>query len=153
MKKICFVSSSGGHWEELMCLREIAEENLSFFVTETGGQLQDATFNNEIYILNQINRREKKFIVHFLKLFKEASKILNKENPDIIISTGALVAFPFCVIGKLKKKKIIYIESFARINGKSLTGKLVYPFADLFLVQWESMLEYYPKAKYVGSIF
>lgn len=153
VKKICFVSSSGGHWEELMCLREIAEENLSFFVTETGGQLQDATFNNEIYILNQINRREKKFIVHFLKLFKEASKILNKENPDIIISTGALVAFPFCVIGKLKKKKIIYIESFARINGKSLTGKLVYPFADLFLVQWESMLEYYPKAKYVGSIF
>ncbi len=153
MKKICFVSSSGGHWEELMCLREIAEENLSFFVTETGGQLQDATFSNEIYILNQINRREKNFILHFLKLFKEASKILKKENPDIIISTGALVAFPFCVIGKLKKKKIIYIESFARINGKSLTGKLVYPFSDLFLVQWESMLKYYPKAKYVGSIF
>ena len=82
-----------------------------------------------------------------------AFRIIKKEKPDVIITTGALIAFPFCVIGKIMRKKIIYIESFARVNGKSLTGKLVYPFADLFLVQWESMLDVYPKSKYVGGIF
>ena len=76
-----------------------------------------------------------------------------QEKPEVIITTGALIAFPFCLIGKLKKTKVIYIESFARVNNKSLTGKLVYPFADLFIVQWESMLELYPKAKYTGGIF
>ena len=49
--------------------------------------------------------------------------------------------------------KVIYLETFARVNDRSLTGRLVYPIADLFLVQWESLLEFYPKAKYVGGVF
>ena len=151
-KKICFVSSSGGHWEELMCLKEIADENNHFFVTEKGGQAEECSLN-DIYILSQMNRHEKGFIINFLKLFFKAFRIIKKEKTDVIITTGALIAFPFCVIGKIMRKKIIYIESFARVNGKSLTGKLVYPFADLFLVQWESMLDVYPKSKYVGGIF
>lgn len=150
--KICFVSSSGGHWEELLCLKELAEEYESFFVTEQGGQVQDSTFEN-IYALPQINRHEKNFIIHMVQLFFRAKKILKKEKPNIVISTGALVSFPFCVLMKLSGGKVIYIESFARVENPSLTGKLVYRFADLFLVQWETMLKVYPKAKYVGGIF
>ncbi|MBQ8296336.1 MAG: polysaccharide biosynthesis protein [Ruminococcus sp.] len=152
-KKLCFVSSSGGHWEELMCLREIADENDSFFVTEEGGQVQDAALKGTFYTIPQINRREKGFAFKFIKLFFKAFSILRKEKPDVVITTGALAAFPFCLAGKIMRKKIVYIETFARVNGKSLTGKLVYPFADLFLVQWEPMLKCYPKAKYVGGIF
>ena len=153
MKKICFVSSSGGHWEELMCLREIADENDSFFVTEEGGQVNDANLSERFYCVKQINRREKHFKRHFISSFRRAFLILKKEKPDVIITTGALAAYPFCLIGKLMRKKVIYIETFARVNGKSLTGKLVYPFADLFLIQWEEMLKCYPKAVYVGGIF
>ena len=82
-----------------------------------------------------------------------ALKIINKERPNVVITTGALIAFPFCVFVKLRGGKVIYIESFARVYNSSLTGKIIYKFADLFLVQWESMLEVYPKAKYVGGIF
>ena len=78
---------------------------------------------------------------------------MKAEKPDFIITTGALIAFPFCVFAKMRSVKVIYIESFARVNNQSLTGKLVYPLADLFLVQWESLLKLYPKAKYVGGIF
>lgn len=151
-KKICFVSSSGGHWEELMCLREIALENYSFFVTEEGGQVEDCGFEN-VRTLKQINRKEKGFLIHFLKLFFETFKILKEEKPDVVITTGALIAFPFCLCAKLNGKKVVYIESFARVHGKSITGRLVYPFADLFIVQWESMLKCYPKAIYGGGIF
>ena len=152
MKKACFIASSGGHWEELMCLKEIAEEFDAFYVTEKGGQADDSNLEN-IYTLQQINRHEKKFMIHFIKIFARAIKILRKEKPNFIITTGALIAFPFCLYAKLMRCKVIYIESFARVNNRSLTGRLVYPFADLFLVQWESLLELYPKAKYVGGIF
>lgn len=151
-KKICFIASSGGHWEELMCLHEVAEANESFFVTEEGGQAEDSKLAR-LYTLPQINRHERNFYYHFMKLFLSAQKILNKEKPDIIITTGALIAFPFCIIAKLRKIKIVYIESFARVNNLSLTGKLVYHFADLFLVQWKELSELYPNARYVGGIF
>lgn len=151
-KRACFLASSGGHWEELMCLKEIAAEYDSFFVTEEGGQVRDANLKR-VYTVPQINRHEKHFLLHFVRLFARAFKILGLEKPDFIITTGALIAFPFCLIGKIMGAKVIYIESFARVDDRSLTGRLVYPLADLFLVQWESMLRLYPKAKYVGGIF
>ena len=151
-KKACFIASSGGHWEELMCLKEIAEAYDTFYVTEEGGQGETSVVER-LYTFPQINRREKHFLLHFIKLFVKAFKLLKSERPDFVITTGALIAFPFCVIAAVKGSKIIYIESFARVNSRSLTGRLIYPFADLFLVQWKPMLELYPKAKYVGGVF
>ena len=79
IKKACFIASSGGHWEELMCLREIADAYDTFFVTEEGGQAEDSNLK-KIYTLPQINRHEKRFFFHFFKLFKSALKILKKEK-------------------------------------------------------------------------
>ncbi len=135
-----------------MCMRSLTEECDCFFVTEEGGQAEDSSLS-PLYRFPQINRKEKHFLIHFLKLFFKASKVIHAEKPDAIISTGALVTYPFCVFTKLRGGKVIYIESFARVNNGSLTGKLVYPIADLFLVQWEPLLKVYKKAKYVGGIF
>lgn len=150
--KACFIASSGGHWEELMCLKPIAQEHDTFYVTEEGGQARDSSLEY-VYLLPQINRRQKDFLWRFLKLMVSAGKIMYREKPEFLVTTGALISFPFCLYGKLMGAKVIYIESFARVNDRSLTGRLVYPIADLFLVQWESLLELYPKAKYVGGIF
>lgn len=152
--KICFVSSSGGHWEELLCLKKVTRKNdTHFYVTEAGGQAAEQSLSDHIYTVPLINRQEKKFIRYFLRLFLTAQKIITQEKPNVVISTGALVAFPFCIVGKIHGCKIIYIESFARVKDKSLTGKLVYPIADLFLVQWKDLLSVYPKSVYIGPIF
>ena len=82
-----------------------------------------------------------------------AWKVLKKERPHLIISTGAAVAVPFFYIGKLFGAKTIYIEVFDRIDRPTLTGKLVYPVADGFVVQWEEMKHVYKKAVNLGSIF
>ena len=74
-------------------------------------------------------------------------------RPKYIITTGAHIAGPICLIGKLFGSKVIFIETFANIESKTITGRLVYKFADLFVVQWQSMLKLYPKAKYFGGIF
>ena len=82
-----------------------------------------------------------------------AKKILKTEKPDIIISSGAAVAVPFFWLGKLHGAKTIYIEVFDRIDKPTLTGKLVYPVTDKFIVQWEEMKQVYKKAENYGSIF
>lgn len=151
-KKIGFVASSGGHWEELLCLKEIIDNNYSFFVTEKAGQIQEPDTKN-VYVVEQMNRSEKSFFFNFIKLLWRSLRILLREKPDVIITTGALIAYPFCLFAKMMGRKVIYIESFARVYDRSLTGKLVYPLADLFLVQWESLKKLYPRAIYVGSIF
>ena len=79
--------------------------------------------------------------------------ILIKERPTHIFTTGAGAVFPTCLIGKIIGVRIVYIESFAKINSKSMTGKLIYLFADRFYVQWEEMLKVYPKALYYGPVY
>lgn len=151
-KKVCFVASSGGHLEEISRLRKIESRYASFLVTEKS-DFEVKDFCEKKYYIYQMNRRELLFLPKFIWLFVKAWRILRKEKPDYVITTGALVAYPFCVLAKVMKKKVIYIESFARVNHASLTGKLLYKFADLFLVQWEDMLELYPKSVLGGGIF
>ena len=78
---------------------------------------------------------------------------MKKERPHLIISTGAAVAVPFFYVGKIFGAKLIYIEVFDRIDKATLTGRLVYPVTDCFVVQWEEMKKIYPKAVNLGSIF
>ena len=95
-------------------------------------------------------------ILYPFKLFYNTIKsffLYLKIRPKYIISTGAHTAGPMCLIGHLLGSKIIYIETFANSKSKSKTGSLVYKFADLFIVQWEEMLELYPNAVYGGWIF
>lgn len=150
MKKILFTSSSGGHLEELLQLEELVNEK-SILLTEkrhaNGGKFKKQ------YFVNQINRKEKLFLMHFIKLIIYEFKILRLEKPDIVISTGALITVPISIMAKIMGKKVVYIESFARISTPSLTGKILYHFADLFIVQWKELLDVYPKAKYFGGIF
>lgn len=76
-----------------------------------------------------------------------------KIRPRYIVTTGVHTAGPMCCLGKIFGSKIIYIESFANINTKTATGRLIYLFADLFIVQWEDMVKLYPKAVYGGWIY
>lgn len=148
--KICLVGSSGGHLTHLYMLKPLWENKDRFWVTfdklDANSLLKD---EKKYYCHYPTNRNIKNLIKNtFL-----AIKILRKEKPDIIISSGAAVAVPFFYIGKLRRTKNIYIEVFDRIDKSTLTGKLVYPVTDKFIVQWEEMKKVYPKAINLGSIF
>jgi UDP-N-acetylglucosamine:LPS N-acetylglucosamine transferase len=82
-----------------------------------------------------------------------AVKVLRRERPDVIISSGAAVSVPFFYLGKLFGAKLIYIEVFDRINKPTISGKIVYPISDKFIVEWEEMKKVYIKAINLGSIF
>ncbi len=152
-KKICLISSSGGHFEQLLMLRKLSDENDIFIVTEKTKYNKN---DNKIdYYVNQVNRKEVLFIFKMLLILIKSLYIFIKERPDVIISTGVLASIPMLLVGHIFKKKVIYIESFAKISSPTMTGKLVYnhKLADRFYVQWESMLEFYPNAIYKGGIY
>ena len=69
-----------------------------------------------------------------------------------MLTTGAGIAVPMALIAKCFGKKLIFVESGARINTASRTGKLLHKYADLCLVQWKPVLELYPNAKYGGVL-
>ncbi|MFQ6137008.1 MAG: PssD/Cps14F family polysaccharide biosynthesis glycosyltransferase [Candidatus Hydrothermarchaeales archaeon] len=146
--RICLASSAGGHLTELLQLKEVVDGHDHFFVTFKREDTED--FDEEVYFIVDPKRNPLKLIKNFV----QSLKIVAKERPDVIITTGAGVVVPLCYIGKLFGAKIIFIESFARITSRSLSGAVVYPIADLFFVQWESMLtKYGKKAIYGGSVF
>lgn len=151
-KKICFAASSGGHYEQLLMLRPLMDEYESFVVTEE--TLYKSNIQGErMYYMKQVNRKEKTFFPKMLCNTFRAIKIYNKEKPDAIITTGVLAMIPLCLIAKICGKKLIYIESFAKVTSGTQTGKFLYRFADQFYVQWPQMKKIYPKAIYLGGIY
>lgn len=150
--KIVFAASSGGHFEQLLMLKPLMEKYDSFILTEkTDYQVGKWVF--PVYYLKQINRKEKLFFFKLVGNTFRSLKIYLKEKPDVMITTGVLAIIPFALLMKLFGKKLIYIESFAKVTSQTLSGKLLYKYADRFYVQWEEMLKFYPNAIYKGGIY
>lgn len=147
-KKICLVSASGGHFEQLCRLKPLLSEYGGFIVTE-----KTAFVTNADYFVTQTGLGDKGWIKDSVKLFNETFKICKKEKPDIVISTGTYVALPFLLYCKLFRKKFIYIETFARVTDTTKAGRFMYKFADLFIYQWPELKKFYPKGIYGGSIY
>ena len=151
--KICFAASTGGHFEQLMMLKPLMKKYDSFILTEKTDYEVKNNDNMKIYKVNQVNRKQKLFVINMFINSIKSCAIFLKEKPDLVITTGVLAMIPMCLIAKLFRKKLIYIESFAKISSPTLTGKFLYKYADRFYVQWEKMLDIYPNAIYKGGIY
>ena len=149
---ICLVSSSGGHFEQLIRLLPLLDRYSGYIVTEDAGYELNLP-GRRVYRVPPMDRTDKGILRELVAAFRAAWKILRTEKPDVIISTGALPALPTLVLGKILGSKIVYLESFAKVTTPNMAGKLVYRFADQFYVQWEPMLKHYPKAIYKGGIY
>lgn len=152
-KKICFVSSCGGHFMEMIQLLPVAQGYDFYIVTEKNVASADILKKYRHYLLLQQERKGIMFLFRFFFNIMMSFFYLLIERPTTIITTGAGASYPTCRLGKWMGCKIIYVESFAKLNSTSLTGKMVYPFADYFFVQWEEMKSVYPNAIYKGQVY
>ena len=130
--KVCLVGSSGGHLTHLYLLKPFWKDKERFWVTfdkeDAISILEDEIFYPCHY---PTNRNLKNLVKNTILAFN----ILRKERPDVIVSSGAAVAVPFFYLGKIFGAKTVYIEVFDRIDAPTMTGKLVYPVTDKFIVQ------------------
>lgn len=152
---VMLISSVGGHLTQLSQLFPLMKTYRCCLVTEAIPMTKDYKMKYEHveYLLygtrNYLFSYLFKFTFNILKSFW----LYLKYRPEIIITTGTHTAVPMCYIAHLFGKKVVFIESFAKKDSANLSGKLVYPIADVFLVQWESMLKVYPKAICIGGIY
>lgn len=152
---IIFISSTGGHLNELLQLKELFKKYNSYIITEktkSNDKLKDK-YSNVFYLV--YGTRKNLLFYPFIFLFNIIKSLIYflKIKPKIIVTTGTHTAVPMCYIAKIFRKKVIYIETYANRYSKTMAGKMIYPIADTFIVQWKEMLKLYPKAKYFGSIY
>lgn len=155
-KKVLFISSTGGHLDELLQLRPLFEKYEYNIITEkdkSNINLKEE-YGKKLYFLPYGTRAKLfSYIFKYFFLCLKTIYLYFKIRPKVIVTTGTHTAGPMCVLGKIFRSKIVYIETFANTSKKTATGKLIYPIADLFIVQWEEMLKVYPKAVYGGRIY
>lgn len=155
-KKVLFIASTGGHFNELMQLKPLFDKYDYHIITEKDAMTKGfkEKYKNKIsYMIYGTRAHILKYIFQFIINCFISVFLYIKIRPKYIITTGTHTAGPICVLGKIFGSKIIYIETFANRHTRTATGKIIYKFADLFIVQWEEMLELYPKAILGGSIY
>lgn len=156
MKKILFVAGSGGHTAQLSKLLEkIGDRYESELMLEKSDALGVEKFSGKYKIYTAVafrGKNESKLMTLFRVISNSIKSlfILIDSNPEYIITTGPGLGIPVSILGKIAGKKIFVIESWSRTKTKSYNGRMLYPFSNLFFVQWPEMLKQYPKARYAG---
>ncbi|UCC30683.1 MAG: hypothetical protein JSU86_00095 [Phycisphaerales bacterium] len=149
MLKICVVASAGGHLSQILRLAESYRHRPHFFVT-TGhmvtGELGERA---KVYVVPEANRQNP---LRLLKIVYTAIRLMVSEQPNVVISTGAAPGCLFCLIGKLLRARVIWIDSLANVERMSLSGRIVSPFADLLLVQWPHLVKRYRRVEFAGNV-
>lgn len=155
MKKVLFISSTGGHLSELLQLDSLFKKYESYLITEkTKSNISlKNKYNNVYYLVYGTKDHIFSYIFKFSYNIIKSFVLYFKIRPKVIVTTGTHTAVPICYIGKLFGSKIIFIETFANRSTKTLAGRLVYPIANKFIVQWEDMLKLYPNAILGGWIY
>lgn len=164
---VIFAASVGGHYKEMMGLKDLFPLYDSILVTDNKfvvNQPQIAKCFRAVEFANAMSdRREKKAgtvekktrwtaLNAYLKMFYQCIRIVRKYKPKVIISTGSYIAVPLFWWGKFYGSKLIFIESNAMVYSKTVTGRLVGWMSDKVIVQWPEMLKVYPKAEYFGVL-
>ena len=154
-KRVMFISSVGGHLTQLLEFKSIFNDYDYVLVTEKTDVTKDL---KQKYKTEYLVYGSRQYIISYI--FKFTYNIIKslvlfiKYRPQVIVTTGTHTAVPMCYIGWFFGKKVIFIESYAKSSSPTLSGRMVYPIATTFVVQWESMKKFYPKAKYFsGGIY
>jgi beta-1,4-N-acetylglucosaminyltransferase len=155
-KDVLFISSTGGHLHELTQLSSLFEKYNYHIITEKDNTTikLKKKYNKKIdYLVYGTRNYFISYIFKFSFNILKSIYLFAKYRPKVIVTTGTHTAVPMCYIGKVFGSKIIFIETFANSKTKTLSGRLVYPIADKFIVQWEEMKLLYPKSEFWGWVY
>lgn len=145
--KIGVVSSCGGHLTEVRALAPAYARYEHFYVLNDRALLPPDMAGKTYFISH--SERDWKFFVNMW----EAYRILHRERPDLLLSTGAGPAVPFALIGRLLFGcRIVFVETITRIDRPSLTGRLMYRLAHDFFYQWPTLARFFPRVVYGGPL-
>jgi UDP-N-acetylglucosamine:LPS N-acetylglucosamine transferase len=146
---VLLVASSGGHLAQLLALRPWWRERdrtwVTFGTEDARSQLDG---ERSVWAYHPTTRN----LLNLVRNLSLAIRVMRRDRPDVVVSTGAAVAFPFFLVAKVMRVPTVYIEVYDRLDSPTLTGRLCRPITDLFCVQWEEQTRFYPRAQVIGSL-
>lgn len=147
-ERILLVASPGGHLLQMLALEPAWHDIQHRWVTLASPDSKNLLASEAVVHAYGPTPRN---VGNFLRNLRLAWRTVRDFRPDVILSTGAALAVPFFVVGRLHRLRLVYVESFTRVNRPALSGRLVYPLADVFFVQWPSTRAG-RRAIYAGSV-
>jgi len=153
VKKVVFICSTGGHLTEMMQLKELFARYNSVLITEKDRTTKDLDIGIPVKYLAFGTR---KYLLKYLFIFSwnilKSLGYFISIRPDVVVTTGAHTAVPFVYLAHFFKKKVVFVESIARVHSTSMAGRLMNGKVDKLIVQWPEMLDVYEKAEYFGPL-
>ncbi len=147
---VLLVCSTGGHLLQLVALREAWEGRTRAWVTFDKSDARSLLRGEPVaFAFGPTNRN----IPNLLRNLGLALRLVRKLRPKVVVTTGAGVAVPFAWIARLRGARVVYVESFTRIEGPSLSCRLIAPVAARVYAQWPDLAESYRRARYLGNVF
>ncbi|WP_173923439.1 UDP-N-acetylglucosamine--LPS N-acetylglucosamine transferase [Agromyces sp. Marseille-P2726] len=147
--RVLIVCSSGGHLTQALSLRAWWGAHDRTWVTLPTEDARSRLVGEHVVEAHYPTVRN---LPNLVRNFGLARRVLADTRPDLVFSTGAAIALPFFMQAHRYGATTVFLEPVDRITTASLSGRLVYPFADRFLVQWESLREVYPDADVIGVV-
>ncbi len=147
--RLLLVGSSGGHLAQLVALRPWANDHDRHWVSFDSPDALSILADEQVTWAHHPTTRNVPNLARNLVL---AWRVLRRERPDVVLSTGAGVALPFFVLARLLRVPTVYLEVYDRLDTPTLSGRLCRPFATRMLVQWEEQRKLYRDAEVVGCV-
>jgi len=147
--KICLAASAGGHLTQLRRVAKGWSGHSTFWITTA--EVVEGVLGGmgQVYVVGECNREHP---LRVLGVLARCVRILVKERPDVVISTGAAPGCLVCFLGRLLGAKVVWLDSITNVDRLSLSGRLIRPFAHLFLVQWPDLAQRYRGVEWVGAV-
>ncbi|KAI9918201.1 hypothetical protein PsorP6_013303 [Peronosclerospora sorghi] len=171
--RVLVVLGSGGHTTEMLKLIKRLNRQvytpITFVVAETDKTSQTKTeldwkpsATDSFAMIprsREVGQSWSSSVWTTLRAFHSCLRLVYIRRPHLVLCNGPGTCIPICaavllfrVVGIHTSSKIIFCESFARVEHLSLTGKLLYYVADEFVVQWPQLQKKYPRTKHLGVI-
>jgi Oligosaccharide biosynthesis protein Alg14 like len=147
-QSVLLVTSPGGHLLQMLDLEPAWRDLDRTWVTLSLENAVDLLDGEEVVTGHGPTSRN---VPNFIRNLVLAWRTVRARNPDVILSTGAALAVPFFIVGKLHGCRLVYVESLTRVRRLSLSGRLIYPLADAIFVQWPQAARR-RRVRFVGSL-
>ena len=147
--RLLLVASGGGHLGQLLPLAPWLAQHDRLWVTFDTPSAQQLGDDPVVFAHHPTTRN----IPNLVRNIGLAWKVLRRERPDVVVSSGAGVALPFFLMARVLGIRTVFIEVYDRIDSRSLTGRLCRPLSDLFLLQWERQRELYGSGTVIGGLY
>lgn len=147
--RIGLVASSGGHLSQLLKLSDAWRGHDVFYVVTTDVVKAKLGVDKRVYVAGECNREHPWRV---LKSFAACLGVIRRERPDVVLSTGAAIGCLSCLFGWTFGAKVVWMDSITNVERLSLSGRMVRPIANLFLVQWPELVQKYAGVEYVGTV-